>query len=81
MFVQDSLMIPAPKGQYPPAEQYRLNNEDQLITSIPRSVQVALALLSFLRILCITVIENAHPPDQQVHAIKSGKINCLPALM
>jgi hypothetical protein len=44
-------MIPAQKGQYPPAEHYRLNNEAQLVTNIPHSVQKAFPLLSFLHLV------------------------------
>jgi hypothetical protein len=32
-------MISSPHGRYPLSEHYRLNNEDQLFTNIPRSVQ------------------------------------------
>jgi hypothetical protein len=39
------LIIPAPKGRYPPADIYRLINEDQLVTNIPHPVQRALELL------------------------------------
>ncbi len=63
-------MTPAPKGRYPPAEHYRLNNEDQLVTKIPRSAQRTLALLSFLSTLYSEnlAIGNPHPPDQEDHA-------------
>jgi len=62
-------MIPAPKGRYPPAKDYRLNNEDQLATNIPRSIHKILALLNFLSTLCVKKPSNRESPspDQQNH--------------
>jgi hypothetical protein len=41
------------KGRYPPAEHYRLNNNDKPVANIPRSVQRILVLSSFLTTLCV----------------------------
>ena len=46
--VEDSVIILARKGRCPPAEQFRLNNEDQLVIDVSHSAQSTLEFLSTL---------------------------------
>lgn len=54
-------MIPAPKGRYPPAEQYRLNNKDRLGHQHSTFHSESIRIIDHLEHLCI-------PPSQQNRA-------------